>query len=197
MMRARATPLLSRPGLAVPPSEQTDAIMNPPDRNGLRGLITGHLGSHQVSRVIYGAIIGLALVVAIEAHPPAPGAVAATLIGTAVAVSLAELYSEVVGLETRERRKPSRAAVHHLRAESAAVAFGISFPAVFFVLAAARIVDDHTAFTLAKWTGVGLIAVYGFAGARLAGTRLLASLIQALAVALIGVFLILLKALVH
>jgi hypothetical protein len=29
-----------------------------------------HLRSRQVSRVIYGAIIGLALVVALEAHPP-------------------------------------------------------------------------------------------------------------------------------
>jgi hypothetical protein len=114
-----------------------------------------------------------------------------------VAVSLAEIYSELVGLETRQRRRPSRAAMHHLRAESAAVAFGVTFPAVFFVLAAAHVLDDDTAFTLAKWTGVGLIGVYGFAGARLAGSGLLVSIIQALGVALIGIFLILLKALVH
>jgi len=163
----------------------------------VRRFIAGHLGSRQVSRVIYGAIIGLALVVAIEAHPPAPGVVVASLLGTAVAVALAELYSELVGLETRDRRKPSRTQVRHLRAQGAAVAVGIAFPAVFFVLAAAGLIADDAAFTLAKWTGVGLIAVYGFAGARLAGARLVPSLIQALAVAMIGVFLILLKALVH
>jgi hypothetical protein len=52
-----------------------------------------HLGSRQVSRVIYGAIIGLAPVVALQAHPPPPGAVIATLLGTAAAVALAEVYS--------------------------------------------------------------------------------------------------------
>jgi len=171
--------------------------VKPRDQNGLRRFIAGHLGSRQVSRVIYGAIIGLALVVALEAHPPSPGAVVGTLIGTAVAVSLAELYSELVGWETRERRQPGRATMHHLREQSAAVAFGITFPAVFFVLAAVHILDEDTAFTLAKWTGVGLIGLYGFAGARLAGARFLPSLIRALAVALIGVFLVVLKALVH
>jgi hypothetical protein len=171
--------------------------VKPPDQNGLRRFITGHLGSRQVARVIYGSIIGLALVVALEAHPPAPGVVVGTLIGTAIAVALAELYSDVVGLETRDRRKPSRIEVRHLGADSAAVAFGITFPAVFFVLAAVQAIDDEAAFTLAKWTGVGLIGLYGFAGARLAGAGLVPSCIQALCVALIGIFLILLKALVH
>jgi hypothetical protein len=171
--------------------------VKPPGGNGLRRFVAGHLASHHVSRVIYGAIIGLSLVVALEAHPPASGVMVASLLGTAVAVSLAEFYSHFVGLETRERRRPSRSALLNVRAESAAVALGISFPAVFFVLAAAHVLGEDAAFTLAKWTGVGLIAVYGFAGARLAGARLVAALVQALAVALIGVFLIVLKSLVH
>ena len=33
-------------------------------------VLEDHLGSQQVSRVIYGSIIGLALVVALEVHPP-------------------------------------------------------------------------------------------------------------------------------
>jgi hypothetical protein len=163
----------------------------------LRRFATRHLGSRQVPRVIYGAIIGLAVVVAVEAHPPAPGAVAATLLGTAVAVALAELYSELVGLETRDRVKPGRAAFRHFRTESAAVAFGIAFPAAFFLLAAAHLFEEDVAFTLAKWTGVGLIGVYGYVGARLVGGRRLRSLVQGLCVALVGAFLIALKALVH
>ena len=61
--------------------------------------IRDHLGSNQVSRVIYGAIIGLALVVALEHDPPRPAVMVGTLVGTGVAVGLAELYSEVVGTE--------------------------------------------------------------------------------------------------
>src|SRR5688500_1343850 len=95
-----------------------------------------HLGSRQVGRVIYGAIIGLALIVALENHPPAAGVVAATLLGTGFVVALAELYSDAVGTTLRTRRRVTRAEVHEISTEAAAVAFGASFPAVFFVLAA-------------------------------------------------------------
>src|SRR4051812_15295103 len=64
-----------------------------------------HLGSQQVSRVIYGAILGLALTLGLERHPPGAGVVVATLFATAIAVGLAEIYSEVVGTETRTRNR--------------------------------------------------------------------------------------------
>ena len=63
--------------------------------------IKAHLGSRQVSRVIYGAIIGLALIVALEEHPPSSRVVVATLLGTALAVGLAEFYSDVIGARRR------------------------------------------------------------------------------------------------
>ena len=68
---------------------------------------------------------------------------------------------------------------------------------MFFVLASVNILDDDTAFMVAKWTGVGLIGVYGFAGARLSGVGLPGALLQGAAVALIGAMLIVLKSLVH
>jgi hypothetical protein len=150
-----------------------------------------------VSRVVYGSIIGLALVVALEAHPPAPGAVIASLLGTAVAVGLAELYSELVGFETIRHRKAGATEMRRLSADVAAVAFGIAFPAVFFLLAAMDILQAETAFTVAKWTGVGLIGLYGYAGARLSGAGVVAALAQAAAVALVGAALIVFKSLVH
>ena len=75
----------------------------------LRGMIEDHLGSRDVARVIYGAIIGLALVVALEDHPPSPGAAAATVVGTALAVGLAEAYSEIVGARRTRRKVHARA----------------------------------------------------------------------------------------
>jgi hypothetical protein len=159
--------------------------------------IEAHLGSRQVSRVIYGAIIGLALVVGLEHHPPRPGVVVATLLGTAVAVGLAELYSDVVGTETRTHRRADREQLGRIFDDVAAVVFGIGFPAVFFVLAAAGAMEVETAFTVAKWSGFGLIGFYGFWGARLAGAGVPASLLEALGVGLVGALLIGLKALVH
>jgi hypothetical protein len=160
-------------------------------------LVEDHLRSSQVSRVIYGAIIGLALVVALEHDPPRPAVMVGTLLATAVAVGLAELYSEVVGTEVRTRQRVARAHVREIAVDVGAVAFGIGFPAGFFLLSAAGATEVETAFTLAKWSGLGLIGVYGFSAARLAGAGLPAALAQATTVALIGAFLIVPKALIH
>jgi hypothetical protein len=142
---------------------------------------------------VYGAIIGLALIVALEAHPPATGAVIATLLGTAVAVALAELYSDWLDAKARRREHHGRTIVEH----ALAAALGISFPVVFFLLAAAGVMKQETAFDVAEWTGVGLIVFYGYCAGRLAGAGRVSALIQALGVGLIGVALIALKALVH
>jgi len=136
-------------------------------------------------------------VVALEAHPPPSGAVIATLIGTAIAVALAELYSELIGLQVRGHRRAGGGERRELLGDIAAVTFGVAFPAVFFVLAAADVLEQDTAFDVAKWTGLGLIGIYGFVGARVSGSGLLASLLQASTVALIGGALIALKAIVH
>jgi hypothetical protein len=156
-----------------------------------------HLGSTQVSRVIYGAIIGLALVVALEHDPPRAGVMIGTLLGTGVAVGLAELYSEIVGTEVRTRRRVEHGHFREIATDVGAVAFGISFPTIFFLLSAAGVMEIETAFEWAKWSGLGLIAFYGFCAARLSGMGVLAALVQATAVAAVGGFLIGLKALVH
>jgi hypothetical protein len=161
------------------------------------GIVERHLGSNQVSRVVYGAIIGLALVVALQAHPPPTGAVIASLLGTSVAVALAEVYSELLGIEVRTRRHVERERSRAIWADTGAVAFGASFPAVFFVLSAAGAYEIGTAFDLAKWSGLGLIGFYGFCAARLTGAVVTSALLKGLAAALIGAFLIALKAIVH
>jgi hypothetical protein len=161
------------------------------------GFFASHLASRDVARVIYGSIIGLALVVALQVHPPSAWRVAAILAGTAIAVGLAEVYSEVVGTETRTRRRVRLPAVRTLAGEAGAVAFGAGFPAAFFLLSALGVMEIDLAFTLSKWSGMGLIAGYGFVGARLAGADRRAALLEALAVGAIGGLLIGLKATLH
>jgi hypothetical protein len=163
----------------------------------VREAIRAHLDSPQVARVVYGSIIGLALVVALEAHPPRTRFVIGSLIATAVAVALAELYSEIVGGELRARRRLTRGEVRHMAREAGAVAFGVGFPAVFFILSAAGALEQHTAFTVAKWTGLGLIGAYGFAASRLGGESTAGALVRGVGIALVGAFLIAIKALLH
>ena len=159
--------------------------------------IAAHLESRDVARVIYGAVIGLALVVALEDHPPEASAAVAALIATAVAVGLAEVYSEVIGEAAQTHGGLHLDRARKALGDAAAVIVGASFPALFFIAAAADWIELDTAFTLAKWTGFGLICGYGYLAARLAGTSRASALFQALAVGLIGATLIGLKALLH
>jgi len=163
----------------------------------MRGAIESHLGSAQVSRVIYGAIIGLALIVALEDHPPGAGVMVGFLLATALAVALAELYSDIIGTETRTHARVGSARMRHISQEAAAVACGVGFPAVFFVLASAGAIELDTAFTIAKWSGLALLGLYGYFGGRLSGRSVPASILHALAVGLIAGFLIAFKALLH
>jgi hypothetical protein len=156
-----------------------------------------HLGSRQVARVLYGSIIGLALVLALEAHPPSAATVAGSLFATAIAVGLAELYSEYVGTETRTRRRVDREQFAEIWDEVGAVVLGIAFPAVFFLMAAVGIIERDTAFTIAKWSGLGLITAYGYAAARLTGAGVPRSIYRASMAALIAAFLIVIKSLLH
>src|SRR5215218_8244572 len=105
----------------------------------MRTRLEEHLGSRQVSKVVYGAIIGLALTVAVENHPPSAGVMTVWLLGTALAVGLAEVYSEVVGAETSTRQPVTRHQLRHMTEDAAGVAFGVAFPAVFFLLSALNV----------------------------------------------------------
>jgi hypothetical protein len=163
----------------------------------VRAAIRAHLDSPQVARVVYGSIIGLALVAALEAHPPGAGFMVGALLATAVAVALAELFSDILGGEMRARRRLAHTEVRHMAIDACAVAFGIAFPAVFFLLAAVGALEQHTAFTIAKWTGLGLIGAYGFAASRLAGQSTGGALVRGVGIALVGAFLIAVKALLH
>jgi hypothetical protein len=163
----------------------------------VRTAVEAHLGSRQVARVVYGAIIGLTLVVAVEDHPPGALVVAGWLVLTGVTVALAEVYSEVIGIETSERHRVTRQQLAHLLAQGWAVTLGVAFPAVFFLLAVVHVLELDTAFALAKWGGLGLIGFYGYWAARFSGAPVVRALAQAAAVSVLGGIVIVFKVLVH
>ena len=163
----------------------------------LRASLASHLRSGQVSRVVYGSIIGLALVLTLERHPPGVGTVIGSLVASAVAVALAELYSEWVGGRARAGMGGETEPLRTVVADTVAVGFGVAFPSVFFLASAVTPIDYDTAFELAKWTGLGLIAGYGYVAARLSGSGRWAALTEAAVVGLIAAALIIVKALLH
>ena len=171
--------------------------MHVPSSTSFRGYLESHLGSQHVTRVVYGSVIGLALVVALEKHPPSATQTAGALIGTAIAVGLADLYSDIVGTEARTR---ARVGAHHVRemiGAAGAVVLGAAFPALFFIASAVGLLELDQAFTWSKWTGLALLGTYGYLAAKLSGSSTLAALGHAALVGAIGGLLIGLKALLH
>jgi hypothetical protein len=163
----------------------------------VRATLETHLGSHKVARIVYGSIIGLAFVVALQDHPPRPAVLAIGLLLTGLAVALAEIYSEVVGVETAERHRVTGAQFAEMAGNGGAVAFGAAFPAVFFLLAAIDVLELATAFTIAKVSGLGLIGFYAYWAARFAGSPVPRAFGQAAIMASVGAVVIALKALLH
>jgi uncharacterized membrane protein len=166
-------------------------------RARLRRVIAAHLGSRDVARVIYGSVIGLALVVALSEHPPTATETAVALLGTAVAVGLAEAYSDLIGGEARTQRAIRPRHLRAAAAEAGAVIFGAGFPALFFVLSALGAMDIDLAFTLSKWTGLGLLCLYGYLAGRVSGSTVGGALLHSAVVGAIGGALIALKSLLH
>ncbi len=101
--------------------------------------LAGHLRSGQVSRVIYGSIIGLAVVLTMEAHPSTPVVAIGTLLATALAVALAELYSEIVGGRAQASVGSETEPFSRTLEVAGAVAFGIALPAGVGLIAAVLI----------------------------------------------------------
>ena len=163
----------------------------------LRAAVVAHLESRDVARVIYGSVVGMAVVVALQFHPVSAGKTAATILGTALAIGLAELYSDIIGAETRTRQPVGRSHVRQMAHEAGAAILGAGFPAVFFILAATGAIEMKLAFRLAKWTGLALICGYGYLGSRLAGGTVGKALLHAAAVGAIGGGLIVFKAILH
>ena len=163
----------------------------------IRRALRDHLGSRDVSRVIYGAVIGLALVVALGIHPPSAAQSLGAIGGTAIAVGLAEIYSDLIGEEARTRRPVPAGRARSIVAAAGAVILGAGFPVVFFALAVAGLIETETAFKLSKWTGLGLLCGYGYVAGRLSGAGVGRASLHALSVGAVGGALIGLKALLH
>lgn len=159
--------------------------------------LEAHLASNEVAHVLYGTVVGLAVVLALQHDKYRSAKVAGFLIGTAITISLAGLFSEAISTQARRRADLTRADRRVLRRETVAELFGCGFPAAFFVLAALGAIQERTAFLLAKWSGIALVVGYAYLASRLAGHARGRAVRYALLAALVGIVVVQLKALAH
>ena len=149
------------------------------------------------ARSIYGSIVVLALLLALENHPPPPLQAAIVVGGTVLAVLAAEAYAENLGAELTLGRRLTRTERRTRFRELGAMTVSAEAPVAILLLSAAGVLDQETAFRLARWSTLTLLLVGGYLARRVAGTSRLSAAGSGLLVSGIGVLISVLKSWLH
>ena len=157
-----------------------------------------HRVAERASRAVYFTIVALAIIVALEEAGDDVSAteVVASTVGATIITALADLYARYIAEAIRQEGFSSE----EFRAAAIDTAAGLLaaiVPVVPFVVAAAGAISEQSAYDVAAWLGLGVLAAYTLFANRAAGLTGLRGLVTAAAVLLLGFALIALKALVH
>ena len=151
-------------------------------------------GRH-ADRAIYVLIAVMAVSVALEGIESRPGKALGYVAGAAIALTLAELFADRVGISIRSRRS---ATAEERRDEVREAVTGLvvaAGPISMFLLAVLDVISLHRAFILSQWIGFGILAVYSYVAARASGGSQTRAILGAIALTAVGGALILLNAL--
>jgi hypothetical protein len=156
-----------------------------------------HSQGHYAARSVYGAILVLALLLALQQHPPGPFYAAVLVAGSILAVLAAEAYADLLGVEIDRGGPPTRQQRREKLRELAVMTAAAEGPVLFLVLAGLGLISEVLAFRLAVAITIALLFLAGFLARWLAGRSLWASLQSSLVAGGLGVALAIFKHFVH
>ena len=151
-------------------------------------------GRH-ADRAIYVLIAVMAVSVALEGIESRPGKALGYVAGAAIALTLAELFADRVGISIRSRRS---ATAEERRDEVREAVTGLvvaAGPISMFLLAVLDVISLHRAFILSQWIGFGILAVYSSVASRASGGTRMRAIVGAIGLTAIGGMLIAFNAL--
>jgi hypothetical protein len=121
------------------------------------------------------------------------------LLGTVFVFWLAHLYSGVIARPMI--RGHWALSVWHAIVKAARHSIGMILamllPCIFLLLPSLNLVDEYTAYYIALWIGVGILALLGYVNSARRGSPVRQRIISALVTSAFGLFIIWLSALVH
>ena len=156
-----------------------------------------HRVAQRAARAVYGSIIAVAVIVVLDEGGAEADEVIAAVIGSVIAATAAEQYAEYIGLVIRQRRHLDAGEVKESAVDAAAGALAALATLLPFVAVEFGLIEVDTAYELALWLGVGVIAAYALLANRLAGLSLRRNLLTTGVAVLIAASLIAIKALTH
>jgi len=151
--------------------------------------------TRHADRAIYVLIAVMAVSVALEGVEDRAGKALAYVLGAAIALTLAELFADRVGISIRNRRHSTAAERREEVREAATGLVVAALPISMFVLAVLEVIGLRTAFILSQWIGFAILAIYSYVAARASGGSQLRAVVGALCLTAIGGALIALNAL--
>lgn len=151
--------------------------------------------ARHADRAIYVLIAVMAVTVALEGVETRPGKALGYALGAAIALTLAEVFADRIGISIRSRRPATDEERRDELREAATGLMVAALPISMFVLAVADVIELDLAFVLAQWIGFAILAVYSYAAARAQGGSQGRAIVGAVSLTAIGGALILLNAL--
>ena len=116
----------------------------------MEGMFSSLIDGHRVSKIIYGTIIVLVVIIAMEDHPPSPAGTVATVLFSGLGVALAEVYSEFIGTRINQRRSLTWSERQQITKNVSAVMIGALLPLPLLILAWIGVMRFELAFVLDK-----------------------------------------------
>lgn len=160
------------------------------------------VGDHRVSqsfvtRAVYGLVTVLAVLQAMERHPPAPWVGVITLLGTTVAVALVEAYAHSIGAMLAGRHAMSLQELREIWHDVAPVITGAQAPTVVLLLSAFGLIPVDLAIGVAQVVAFLLLFGYGWRISALLSDRWPRHLLGGLVLVAIGGIIVGIKAAFH
>jgi hypothetical protein len=147
-----------------------------------------------IAKLVKGLIVALSAVVVLEWSAD-PGTATLALVGAVVAVIVGDLYADMLQRDVESRRRLAWEGLRRSGDQHVGIALG-AIPAVcLFVLAWTGVIDTGLALDLSVWGGIVLLGGVGYAAARLRHESISRALGHAAILALIGVFVLVIKVL--
>ncbi|MFJ9037220.1 hypothetical protein ACIRF8_11605 [Streptomyces sp. NPDC102406] len=149
------------------------------------------------ARGVYGCIVVLSLLLAVEDHPPPPFETALTLVATLTGIVAAETFASLIGQEAERGRPPTWSERRRTAAEQFLAFSAVILPALFFVLAGFGLFAERLAFTLSRSATLILLFLYCCAARGLSGRTRTNAVLTGFVVGAFGVGLANFKSLTH
>ncbi len=142
--------------------------------------------TRHADRAIYVLIAVLAVDVALEGVEGQPEKVLAYVLGAAIALTLAEVFADRVGISIRSRRPATGDEIRHEYREAVTGLVIASLPISMFLLAVLDLIKLELAFILSQWIGFGILAIYSYVAARASGGSRARAILGAIGLTAIG-----------